>query len=78
MLYDAERDLNPEYQGFDLAHPPKIKQADVVLGGYPLQLDTAPSTLRNNLNFYANITDPYGDCACLAYVGDDFLYQARR
>ena len=36
--YDAARDINPEYEGYDLDAYPTIKQADVVLADYPLQV----------------------------------------
>lgn len=35
LLYDEEKDYHPQFEGYD-GQP--IKQADVVLVGYPLQL----------------------------------------
>lgn len=35
LLYDEEKDYHPQYEGYD---GDTIKQADVVMVGYPLQL----------------------------------------
>lgn len=52
-------DYNPQYDGYNLSIP--IKQADVVLLGYPLQYaNVKKSTRRNNLEFYANVTRETG------------------
>lgn len=59
LLYDRELDYNPQYDGYSLNIT--IKQADVALLGYPLQFaNIQPSTRRNNLNLYANLTRSNG------------------
>lgn len=55
LLYDRKLDYNPQYDGYNLNIG--IKQADVALLGYPLQfVGYAPSTRRNNLLLYSNLT----------------------
>lgn len=34
LIYDPENDYHPQYEGYELGAT--IKQADVILGGYPL------------------------------------------
>jgi trehalose/maltose hydrolase-like predicted phosphorylase len=40
LLYDEENDLHPQYENFD--ETKEIKQADVVLLGFPLQFPMKP------------------------------------
>mgnify|MGYP002655284544 CR=1 FL=1 len=40
LLYDAERDYHPQYEGYE--EGTMIKQADAVLLGFPLQLPMKP------------------------------------
>lgn len=55
LPYDSENNYNPQYDGYALNTI--IKQADVVLLGYPLQYaNIQKSTRRNNLNLYTNVT----------------------
>lgn len=59
LLYDRELDYNPQYDGYPLGE--KIKQADVALLGFPLYYaNIQASTRRNNLLYYANVTDANG------------------
>lgn len=59
LLYDQQLDYNPQYDGYRLGE--KIKQADVALLGYPLYYaNIQASTRRNNLLYYANVTDSNG------------------
>lgn len=54
LLYDEEKDYHPEYEGYQFGT--NIKQADVVLMGFPQLYDMKPSTRRNDLLIYANVT----------------------
>ncbi|XP_048733983.2 protein-glucosylgalactosylhydroxylysine glucosidase-like isoform X1 [Ostrea edulis] len=58
ILYDQQKDFHPQYDGFSLKE--KIKQSDVVLLGFPLQMNMSKSTRRNDLEIYENVTDKYG------------------
>ncbi|XP_061165726.1 protein-glucosylgalactosylhydroxylysine glucosidase-like [Saccostrea echinata] len=58
ILYDQQRDFHPQYDSFSLTE--KIKQSDVVLLGFPLQMPMPRSTRRNDLEIYENVTDRYG------------------
>lgn len=59
LLYDPQLDYNPQYEGYSL--PTAIKQADVVLLGYPLQYaNIKRNTRKNNLIFYENVTRSTG------------------
>ncbi|XP_062568653.1 protein-glucosylgalactosylhydroxylysine glucosidase-like [Saccostrea cucullata] len=58
ILYDRQRDFHPQYDSFSLAE--KIKQSDVVLLGFPLQMPMSRSTRKNDLEIYENVTDKYG------------------
>jgi trehalose/maltose hydrolase-like predicted phosphorylase len=57
LLYDEENDRYPQYEGYN---GEEIKQADVVLIGYPLQLKMKDSTKKNNLNYYDERTRETG------------------
>ncbi|XP_055642613.1 protein-glucosylgalactosylhydroxylysine glucosidase-like [Toxorhynchites rutilus septentrionalis] len=54
LLYDEVRNYHPQYEGYELGIP--IKQADVVLLGYPLEFPMNKSTKINNLRFYSKVT----------------------
>lgn len=59
LLYNATLNYNPQYEGYNLSIP--IKQADVVLLGYPLQYANIDGkTQLNNLKLYKNVTKPNG------------------
>ncbi|KAH9490328.1 hypothetical protein Btru_034976 [Bulinus truncatus] len=55
ILYDAELDFHPEFEGFSI-HDHRAKQADVVLLGFPLMVEMKESTRRNDLAIYEQIT----------------------
>jgi trehalose/maltose hydrolase-like predicted phosphorylase len=57
LLYDKVNDYHPQFEGYE---NDTIKQADVVLIGYPLQLPMNASTKKNNLDLYANLTRETG------------------
>lgn len=59
MEYDAKRRIHPEYEGYTNA---TIKQADVVLLGYPLLMNMSLEDRRRDLEFYAPRTDPQAPC----------------
>jgi len=58
LLYDAELDFHPEYENYELGTI--IKQADVVLMGFPLQYEMNASTRLNDLLTYSNVTRDSG------------------
>jgi len=62
MNYDASKGIHPEYQGYDGG---QIKQADVVLLGYPLTMNMSLQDRRKDLEFYAPQTDP--DAPCMSW-----------
>jgi len=59
MNYDAEKGVHPEYQGYGGG---QIKQADVVLLGYPLTMNMSLRDRRKDLEYYAPQTDPEAPC----------------
>jgi hypothetical protein len=52
--FDAERNYHPEFDGYQPGET--IKQADVVLLGFPLMYVTDPVVRRNDLDIYENVT----------------------
>ncbi|XP_053665201.1 protein-glucosylgalactosylhydroxylysine glucosidase-like [Anopheles marshallii] len=58
LLYDAEGDFHPQYEGYQTGTP--IKQADTVLLIYPLQYPMNVSTKANNLRKYSEVTRENG------------------
>jgi trehalose/maltose hydrolase-like predicted phosphorylase len=55
--YDPDTGVHPEYAGY---RGQKIRQADVVLLGFPLEMQMEPATRRADLTYYAQRTDPHG------------------
>ena len=62
--YDASKDYHPEFDGFNTRD--RVKQADVVLLGFPLMVDMKPSTRQNDLIIYDKVssTDFKVHCVC--------------
>ncbi|XP_051632930.1 protein-glucosylgalactosylhydroxylysine glucosidase isoform X2 [Manacus candei] len=56
--FDAERKYHPEYDGYSPGEP--VKQADVVLLGFPLMHPMSSEVRRNDLEMYEPVTDPAG------------------
>lgn len=56
--FDLERNYHPEFDGYNPQQT--IKQADVVLLGFPLMYVTDPIVRRNDLDIYENVTRPTG------------------
>ena len=54
ILYDPKLDYHPEHTGY--LPNQTIKQADVVMLGYPLAYNISLSSQRNDLAVYANVT----------------------
>lgn len=52
--YDDNLKYHPEYDGYKLGEP--IKQADVVLLGFPIMYVKDPITRKNDLELYENVT----------------------
>ncbi|NXC22622.1 PGGHG glucosidase, partial [Corythaeola cristata] len=56
--FDAEQQYHPEYDGYSPGEP--VKQADVVLLGFPLMHPMSPEVRRNDLEMYEPVTEPAG------------------
>eukprot|EP01116_Phalansterium_solitarium_P016178 TRINITY_DN3701_c0_g1_i1.p1 TRINITY_DN3701_c0_g1~~TRINITY_DN3701_c0_g1_i1.p1 ORF type:complete len:702 (-),score=253.28 TRINITY_DN3701_c0_g1_i1:809-2914(-) len=57
ILFDPTLQIHPEYAGY---HGQTIKQADVVLLGFPLDYPMTQAVRKNDVVYYANRTDPAG------------------
>ncbi|NWU72359.1 PGGHG glucosidase, partial [Pterocles burchelli] len=56
--FDVELNYHPEYEGYSPGEP--VKQADVVLLGFPLMHPMSAEVRRNDLETYEPVTDPHG------------------
>uniref|UniRef100_A0A8C5IUE8 Protein-glucosylgalactosylhydroxylysine glucosidase n=1 Tax=Junco hyemalis TaxID=40217 RepID=A0A8C5IUE8_JUNHY len=56
--FDEARKYHPEYDGYSPGEP--VKQADVVLLGFPLMHPMSAEVRRNDLEMYEPVTDPAG------------------
>ncbi|XP_069821516.1 protein-glucosylgalactosylhydroxylysine glucosidase isoform X1 [Dendropsophus ebraccatus] len=56
--FDLKNNYHPEYDGYTLGE--SVKQADVVLLGYPLMFPMSQEHRKNDLQIYETITDPDG------------------
>ncbi|KAM4846548.1 protein-glucosylgalactosylhydroxylysine glucosidase isoform 2-T2 [Thomomys bottae] len=56
--FDPERNFHPEFDGY--APGEEVKQADVVLLGYPVPFQLSPDVRRKNLEIYEAATSPQG------------------
>ncbi|XP_007947563.1 protein-glucosylgalactosylhydroxylysine glucosidase [Orycteropus afer afer] len=56
--FDPERNFHPEFDGYKLGE--EVKQADVILLGYPVPYPLSPSIRRRNLELYEAVTTPQG------------------
>ncbi|KAM4722238.1 protein-glucosylgalactosylhydroxylysine glucosidase [Rhinophrynus dorsalis] len=56
--YDQEKNYHPEFDGYKIGQ--KVKQADVVLLGYPMMFPMTPEQRKNDLEIYEAVTDPDG------------------
>nr|XP_020039055.1 acid trehalase-like protein 1 isoform X2 [Castor canadensis]XP_020039056.1 acid trehalase-like protein 1 isoform X2 [Castor canadensis] len=56
--FDPERNFHPEFDGYELGE--EVKQADVVLLGYPVPFTLSPDVRRKNLEIYEAVTSPRG------------------
>ena len=58
--FNATSGVHPEYDGYKLGT--QIKQADVILLGFPFEFSSSPTftpaTRAADLNYYATVTDP--------------------
>lgn len=54
LLHDSEHDYHPQFEGYERGT--SIKQADVVLLGFPLQYPMDETTKKNNLHYYSEVT----------------------
>jgi len=55
--FDSQKQIHPEYDGYS---GQVIKQADVVLLGFPLMYEMKNSVRKNDLLYYTPLTDPNG------------------
>ncbi|XP_066220328.1 protein-glucosylgalactosylhydroxylysine glucosidase isoform X1 [Saccopteryx leptura] len=56
--FDLKRDFHPEFDGYEPGE--EVKQADVVLLGYPVPFSLTPHVRKNNLEIYEAVTSPQG------------------
>ncbi|XP_075044721.1 protein-glucosylgalactosylhydroxylysine glucosidase [Mixophyes fleayi] len=56
--FDQKMNYHPEYDGYKIGE--EVKQADVVLLGYPVMYPMTPEQRRNDLEIYEPLTDPGG------------------
>ncbi|XP_048663938.1 protein-glucosylgalactosylhydroxylysine glucosidase isoform X3 [Marmota marmota marmota] len=56
--FDPERNFHPEFDGYEPGE--EVKQADVVLLGYPVPFPLSPDVRRKNLEMYEAVTSPQG------------------
>ncbi|XP_003461364.1 protein-glucosylgalactosylhydroxylysine glucosidase isoform X4 [Cavia porcellus] len=56
--FDPEWNFHPEFDGYELGD--EVKQADVVLLGYPVPFPLSPDVRRRNLEIYEAVTSPQG------------------
>ncbi|XP_058160834.1 protein-glucosylgalactosylhydroxylysine glucosidase isoform X5 [Dasypus novemcinctus] len=56
--FDPKRNFHPEFDGYEPGE--EVKQADVVLLGYPVPFPLRPAVRRKNLEIYEAATSPRG------------------
>ncbi|XP_027436257.1 protein-glucosylgalactosylhydroxylysine glucosidase isoform X4 [Zalophus californianus] len=56
--FDPRRNFHPEFDGYQPGE--EVKQADVVLLGYPIPFHLSPHIRRKNLEVYEAVTSPKG------------------
>nr|CAH90373.1 hypothetical protein [Pongo abelii] len=56
--FDVEQNFHPEFDGYEPGEV--VKQADVVLLGYPVPFSLSPEVRRKNLEIYEAVTSPQG------------------
>ncbi|CAH3016355.1 unnamed protein product [Porites evermanni] len=56
--FDSKRNFHPEYEGY--IPTVMVKQADVVLAGYPLMYEMQKQVRHNDLDYYERLTNPNG------------------
>ena len=55
--FDSTNNYHPEYEGYNGF---EVKQADVILLGFPLMINMSLDVRRNDLSFYEPRTNPWG------------------
>uniref|UniRef100_A0A914DPS5 Protein-glucosylgalactosylhydroxylysine glucosidase n=1 Tax=Acrobeloides nanus TaxID=290746 RepID=A0A914DPS5_9BILA len=58
ILFDSKNNYHPQYEGYQFGE--QIKQADVILLGYPLLVEMDPQVRKNDLLIYQASTDALG------------------
>ncbi|XP_019490093.1 PREDICTED: acid trehalase-like protein 1 [Hipposideros armiger] len=56
--FDLKQNFHPEFDGYEPGE--EVKQADVVLLGYPVPFSLSPHVRRKNLEIYEAVTSPQG------------------
>ncbi|XP_036151759.1 protein-glucosylgalactosylhydroxylysine glucosidase [Myotis myotis] len=56
--FDPKHNFHPEFDGYEPGE--EVKQADVVLLGYPVPFSLSPQVRRKNLEMYEAVTSPQG------------------
>jgi len=71
LIFDEELQYHPEFDNYTIGT--SIKQADVVLLGFPLMYKMDPKIRRNDLNIYEQVTRPDGPAMTWAMHTIGFL-----
>uniref|UniRef100_A0A1A9V831 Protein-glucosylgalactosylhydroxylysine glucosidase n=1 Tax=Glossina austeni TaxID=7395 RepID=A0A1A9V831_GLOAU len=71
LPYNESKDYHLEYAGYETGE--RIKQADAILLGFPLQLDMANTTRYNDLMIYENVTRASGPAMTWSMFAINFL-----
>lgn len=56
--FDMKQNFHPEFDGYEPGE--EVKQADVVLLGYPIPFSLSPQVRKKNLEIYEAVTSPQG------------------
>ena len=68
--FDSTNDYHPEYDGYNGI---EVKQADVILLGFPLMVNMSLDVRRNDLSFYEPRTNPRGPAMTKAMFAINWL-----
>ena len=73
--FDAQQQFHPEYDGYSLST--QVKQADVILLGFPLGYNMTPEVRTNDLRIYEPRTNPRGPAMTKAMFAVNWLEVGR-
>lgn len=70
-MYDPVNDYHPQFEGYEIGT--EIKQADVILLGYPFEYPMDATTRENDLRIYENVTRVNGPAMTWGMHSVNFL-----